>query len=117
MTSSTIAAALAAEYEAQDRAMRDGDIARAWHHLERAHILAQTALLPHLVSHGKMLALALRTGDWQEGAGQVVRLALAPFGNLTGRLPIGNTGRSSVSAFAPMAIPPDLEAILDRREA
>lgn len=27
---------------------------------------------------------------------------MAPLGNLTGRLPIGNTGRANVSAFAPM---------------
>lgn len=109
-----IAAALSEEYRAQEQAYREGAVARAWQHLERAHILAQTAFLPHLVSHGRMLALAWRTHDWREVAGQLVRLILAPLGNVTGRLPIGNTGRSTVSAFAPMDIPEDLRAILDR---
>lgn len=61
-----------------------------------------------------MFAFAVRLRDWPEAAGQLLRLALAPLGNLTGRLPIGNTGRSTVSAFAPMDIPSDLRAILDR---
>lgn len=113
MTGAIIAAAIAGEYRAQDRAYREGDIARAWQHLERAHILAQTAFLPHLVSHGRMLALAMRSRDWREVTGQIARLALAPLGNVTGRLPIGNTGRSTVSAFAPMDIPADLREILD----
>ncbi|MCV0386070.1 MAG: DUF3703 domain-containing protein [Nitrobacter sp.] len=43
------------------------------------------------------------------------RLAIPPLGKLTSRLPLGNTGRSNVSAFAPMELPPDLRAILDPR--
>ncbi len=109
-----IAAALAAEYRMQAAAARQGDVPLAWHHLERAHILAQTSLGPHCVSHWRMLAFAVRLRDWPEAAGQLLRLALAPLGNLTGRLPIGNTGRSTVNAFNAMDIPPDLRAILDR---
>jgi hypothetical protein len=60
-----------------------------------------------------MLELACRLRDWREVGGQIVRLALAPFGNLTGRLPVGNTGRSDISAFAEMEIPDDLQAILE----
>ena len=81
--------------------------------LERAHVVAQTRLVPHLQSHWKMLLLAARTRDGREAFGQLFRLALAPLGNLTGRLPVGNTGRSNVSAFAPMNIPSELSAILD----
>lgn len=110
-----IASALAAEYRAQEDALRRGDFPLAWHHLERAHILAQTDLVPHIVSHWRMLRLALVQRDWREAAGQLLRLALAPVGNVTGRLPIGNTGRSTVSAFAPMDIPRDLKSIVDRK--
>lgn len=106
--------AITVEYRAQAEALQRGDLHEAWLHLERAHILAQTRFLPHLVSHGKMFALAVRMRDGREAAGQILRLVLAPLGNLTGRLPIGNTGRSTVSAFAPMDIPPDLQAVLDR---
>ena len=110
-----IASALTAEYRAQINAQRRGDFVLAWHHLERAHILAQTSLIPHIVSHWRMLRLALAQRDGREAAGQLLRLALAPLGNLTGRLPIGNTGRSTVSAFAPMDIPSDLQAIIDHK--
>lgn len=109
-----IAAAIAAEYRMQAAASRRGDVPLAWHHLGRAHILAQTRLGAHCVSHCRMLTFAVRLRDWPEAAGQLLRLALAPLGNLTGRLPVGNTGRSTVSAFSAMDIPPDLRAILDR---
>jgi hypothetical protein len=109
-----ISAALAAEYRMQTAATQRGDVPLAWHHLGRAHILAQTRFGAHCVSHWKMLTFAVRLRDWPEAAGQLLRLALAPLGNLTGRLPIGNTGRSTVSAFSAMDIPPDLRAILDR---
>lgn len=109
-----IAEALATEYRLYRAARRSGDVAAGWHHLERAHILAQTNLRAHIASHGAMLAFAIRQGDGREAAGQLVRLMLAPLGNFTGRLPFGNTGRSNVSAFAPMALPPDLAAVLSR---
>jgi hypothetical protein len=112
----TIDQAIATEYRMHEEALRHSDVPGAWHQLERAHILAQTSFGPHLVSHWQMLAFAVRLRDWPEVAGQLVRLALAPLGNLTGRLPIGNTGRSTVSAFAPMGIPPDLRTLLDRAD-
>ena len=111
--SSRIGTFLAEEYRAAERATSAGQIDQAWHHLERAHVVAQTQWAPHLQSHWKMLLLAIRTRDGRETCGQLVRLPLAPLGNLTGRLPIGNTGRSNVSAFARMNIPPDLSALLD----
>lgn len=108
-----ISAFLAEEYRAANAAAHVGRIDQAWRHLERAHILAQMKLWPHCRSHWRMLELAVRLRDWREAFGQIVRLALAPVGNLMGRLPIGNTGRANVSAFAHMKIPPDLQAILD----
>ena len=111
--SSRISAFLAEEYRAAERATLAGQIEQAWRHLERAHVVAQTQFVPHLQSHWTMLFLASRTRNVREALGQLVRLALAPLGNLTGRLPIGNTGRSNVSAFARMNIPHDLMAIPD----
>ena len=55
-----LAVLLAEEYRAADEAERAGRIAMAWHHLGRAHILAQTQIWPHLQAHGEMLRLALR---------------------------------------------------------
>jgi hypothetical protein len=85
-----------------------GDVGAAWWALERAHIVAQPQFGPHLRVHLLMLAYALRTRNGREVVGQLARLALAPIGSLTGRLPAGNTGRSNVSAFVAMPVPTDL---------
>ena len=82
--------------------------------LAQAHILGQRDLARHARVHGWMLRVALARRDTREAAGQVLRLLLVPLGHLTGRLPIGNTGRANVSAFEPMPIPPDLQRLLDR---
>ena len=103
---------LQAEYRDARSAVDAGKTAEAWRHLERAHIVAQGMLAPHIYSHWRMLRLAIKTSDVREIRGQLMRLALAPLGNLSGRLPIGNTGRSDVSAFVRMDIPADLQAIL-----
>jgi len=112
VSATTLGAALDAEIAAYRAARRDGDAAAAWTALERAHILSQPTLRRHLRVHALMLGLALRTGDVREVAGQLARLALAPVGALTGRVPRGNTGRSNVSAFRPMPVPDDLRAPL-----
>ena len=111
--SARIAAFLANEYNAANIVADTGLFDQAWLHLARAHIVAQTQLWPHCQSHWRMLNLAIRLRDWREVIGQIFRLILAPFGNLTRRLPIGNTGRANISAFARREIPPDLQAILD----
>lgn len=102
-------ARLAAEYAAHRQALAEGDIARAWHHLERAHVVAQPVLVEHLRSHWLMLRLAMREGDLGECAGQVLRLFLVVPGNATGRLPVGNSGRAGASAFRSMPVTEDLE--------
>ncbi|WP_234031888.1 DUF3703 domain-containing protein [Porphyrobacter sp. SLTP] len=107
---------IADEMAAYRSALEEGDEDRAWHHLERVHIVSQPYLGPHLASHGAMLGFAIRRRDWSEMLGQVIRILLAPLGSLTGRLPVGNSGRSNVSAFAPMPIPPDLAEALRQQE-
>jgi hypothetical protein len=99
-----------------DNARLAGDINSAWRALERAHIISQPHLGPHLENHRAMLGFAVALRDWREVAGQVVRLILAPLGALTGRIPVGNTGRSNVSAFQPMAIPNDLRRAINDKQ-
>ena len=103
---------LAAEYRLAANAIDEQNFEEAWHHLERAHVVAQDRSGPHCGSHLRMLRLAWRLRDWREVLGQLFRLALAPLGNLTGKLPVGNNGRSSVSAFAPMEISPELRGVM-----
>jgi hypothetical protein len=105
--------AYAHELASYRQARATGDRTRAWHHLERAHILGQLRIGLHMDSHLRMLGYAVHLRQPREVLGQVFRLVLAPIGNLTGRLPIGNTGRANVNAFVPMEIPEDLRLALE----
>lgn len=89
-------------------------IEQAWLYLEAAHIVGQLHLRPHLQTHTHMLGLSLRTRDWPEAAGQMLRLALVPLGHLSGRLPLGNPGRSTVSAFEPLPVRAELADLIAR---
>lgn len=90
-------------------ARSSGDREAAWRALERVHIISQTRFWLHIKSHVAMLGYAFALRDGGEIAGQLARLALAPLGNFTGRLPLGNTGRANVGAFLPMETPKDLQ--------
>ena len=92
------------------------DSVMAWTALERAHIVSQPYLRPHLSNHWIMLQFAVAERNSGEIIGQIVRLALAPLGALTGRIPFGNTGRSNVSAFKTMPIPQDLCDAMAKRD-
>lgn len=99
----------AAAREARTR----GDRVDEWRHLERAHILSQPLALAHVRTHAAMLAAGVRSRDRREITGQLLRLVVAAPGSLTGRYPVGNTGRADVSALEPMPIPDDLRTILE----
>lgn len=80
-----------------------GDTGSAWWALERAHIVSQPNLLLHLRVHCAMLGYALRTADLRGCGGQLLRLALAPLGAISGSTPPGEHGtraRRSVRADA-----------------
>jgi len=89
-----------------------GDVRAAFSLLERAHVLGQSQLGRHWTVHLWMLRVGWRLGDRREVLGQLLRLALTPLGHLTGRLPVGNTGGSNVSAFATLPVPSDLQKLL-----
>ena len=90
----------------------DAPLAQRWRWLEAAHVLGQTALPPHWRSHTAMLRYALALRDAREAAGQLLRLALVPLGHLLARLPLGNIGRSHVSAFRPMVPAAEVSALI-----
>ncbi|MDH6196007.1 hypothetical protein M2272_002647 [Mycobacterium frederiksbergense] len=100
-------------YRSEMQAARDaGDAKARWRHLERAHIVSQPDPWLHTCNHGAMLVLALRQRDRREALGQVVRLIVAAPGSVTGRYPLGNTGRVGAGLMTPMPIPPDLASVL-----
>lgn len=108
MTRELAEALIGAEMQAFERARRERDAVSAWSALERAHIVSQPYLAMHLANHWEMLKFAVDQRDAKEVFGQLLRLGLAPLGALTGRIPVGNTGRSNVGAFQPMPVPDDL---------
>lgn len=89
-----------------------GDLPAAFAQLERAHVLGQRFLLPHLATHGAMLRLGWRRRDGREIAGQLLRLLATLPGWLSGWVPKGNTGGADVSALRPMPVPADLQPLL-----
>lgn len=94
------------------RLEQTADRAQRWRLLMAAHVTGQYRLTLHWDSHVRMLGQAWRERDLREIAGQLLRLALVPLGHALRRLPAGNVGRATVSAFAPMQPPAEVAALL-----
>lgn len=94
------------------RTARTTNAPEAWTTLAEAHILSQPWATLHVRTHLEMLRLAVRSRDPREVVGQAIRVIVAAPGSLTGRYPIGNTGRSNVSMFEPMPVPDELAELL-----
>ena len=100
------------EWQAAAAACRAGDYDTAFRHLERAHVLSQRHTWLHVRSHLGMMHVGWMRRDAREVFGQATRtLAAMLFSRIW--VPPGNTGGANVSAFRPMPVPPDLQAILD----
>ncbi|MDE2604407.1 MAG: DUF3703 domain-containing protein [Burkholderiales bacterium] len=84
-----------------------------WNWLMAAHVVGQHRFDLHFDCHRRMLALARESRDWGEMAGQVQRLILLPVGHLTGRIPKGNTGRSTVGRTQVMEPPEAVQRLVD----
>jgi hypothetical protein len=93
-------------------AVREGRDAEAWPLLERAHVLGQAYVGPHVRAHWAMLGCGWRQRSPREVVGQIVRLLVAAPASLAGVLPLGNTGGADVPMTKPMPISDDLRAIL-----
>ena len=101
------------ELQAAHDAERLGEFQAAFTHLERAHILSQKFAPAHAATHLRMLRLGWRTKDFREVLGQSIRtIAALVFSRIW--VPVGNTGRANVSAFAPMPVPEDLAEIMGK---
>lgn len=85
-------------------------------HLERAHVLGQMHVIPHVRSHWHMLRVEVRRGRPVAVFGQVVRIVLGALGSTVGVVPRGNTGGSDISMFSRMPIDPQLQKLIDGRQ-
>lgn len=107
--------ALQVEFDAAERALAARDLDTSFRHLERAHVLGQSFVIPHVKSHLGMLRVGWLRRDRREIVGQLLRVPGAAIGSLLGHVPLGNTGGAGVPPFQSMPIPDDLAEILGRR--
>jgi hypothetical protein len=84
-----------------------------WDWLMAAHVVGQLDPALHFDSHRRMARLARESGDWREFAGQLLRIALLPFGHLLGRIPEGNIGRATVGVSRRMMPPEPVQVLID----
>lgn len=92
---------------------QNGSLHEAFRHLERAHVMGQRYVVPHVRSHWLMLRIGLARHSVTEVWGQAMRIALGALGSAVDVVPIGNTGGTIISMFACKPIAPDLAKIID----
>ncbi len=110
----TLQAAFEMEMASAGRFIRAGRLDHAMRHLERAHVLGQREIVPHVRSHWGMLRIALKRHAPAETFGQAVRVVLGALGSAVGMVPIGNTGGTDISVFARLPIDPELAALIEQ---
>lgn len=101
-----------AEIEKASNFLDNGDVAVAFRHLERAHVLGQSVTFEHTRVHWLMLKIGWQRRDAREIFGQLFRLVGASTKTPFGIYPAGNTGGANVSPFKPMPVPEDLREII-----
>lgn len=103
---------VAAELSAAKNFESAGDVTTAFRHLERAHVLGQSATILHVRVHLQMLLMASRQRDGREVLGQIVRIAGAATKTSIGLVPRGNTGGANVSPFRAMPVSRELAEMI-----
>ena len=89
-----------------------GDLQAASHCFQEAHILGQTFIAEHTLSHLWLWRVGWKLRKWPEIIGQPPRiLASLIFSKLW--VPRGNSGLASISAFKTMPIPTALQEFFD----
>lgn len=97
-------------------ALTDKKYTLCWQHLERAHVLAQPYPLEHTTVHWKMLVFGILIKDIREILGQLPRLFFGGVKSFVGKIPVGNTGGANMPPLQPMAIPEDLQKIINMHD-
>lgn len=92
------------------------DLATAWRHLERAHVIGQAWPWQHTYAHWRMFCFGVAIKSPKEVLGQIPRLLVGGVKSFVGKIPLGNTGGSGAHPLRPMAVPVDLQAILEGKK-
>lgn len=93
--------------------MEAGELDAAFRQLERAHVLGQRHVVPHVRAHWWMLRIAVKRASLAEVYGQAVRIVLGAVGSAVGVVPVGNTGGTDISMFRRLPIEPELARLLE----
>lgn len=109
------AEAFEAEISSAKTLLAKGELAAGFSHLERAHVIGQAHVLPHMRSHWLMLQVELRLRRPVAALGQAVRIVLGGIGSAVGVIPVGNTGGSDISMFRRLPVAPELQDLIDGR--
>ncbi|WP_306643881.1 DUF3703 domain-containing protein [Sanyastnella coralliicola] len=88
--------------------------AKAWNHLERAHIIGQKYPYAHSYVHWKMLQFGFKIKNWKEVVGQIPRLVFGGVKSFVGKIPVGNTGGANVPPLKPLPINEELISIFEK---
>ncbi len=84
------------ELEKYRQAYPGGNLATAWSHLERAHILGQRYPYAPSFEHWKMLQFGFAIKSGKEVLGQLPRLVFGGVKSFVGNVPVGNPGGANV---------------------
>lgn len=94
-----------------------GELEAGFTHLERAHIIGQTFVVPHVTAHWMMLGVEIQRRNVAAAFGQIARIVLGMLGSAVGIVPIGNTGGTNISMFKRLPVDPELQNIIDGNAA
>lgn len=88
-----------------------GNLAEAWRHLERAHIIGQRYPYQHSFVHFKMLQFGIHIKSMREVLGQIPRLLVGGVKSFVGKIPVGNPGGADVPPMKPFPIEEEFKEI------
>lgn len=92
----------------------NGDLKKAWNHLERAHIIGQKYPYAHTFVHWKMLQFGFKIKSGKEILGQIPRLIFGGIKSFVGTIPVGNPGGANVPPLKPFPIEKELQDIFKK---
>jgi hypothetical protein len=107
--------AFVAEMAQAQGLIAEGKLEGAFTHLERAHVIGQLHVLPHVQVHWLMFNVEVSRRRAWAAVGQLLRIVLGGLGSAVGVVPVGNTGGSDISMFKRLPIAPELQALADGR--
>lgn len=104
------------ELESYQSELSNGNLAPAWNHLERAHIIGQRYPYAHSYVHWKMLQFGIKIKNGKEIIGQIPRLIFGGVKSFVGTVPVGNPGGANVPPLKPFPIEQELKDIFEKAD-